>query len=242
MSGNDLLVQRSADTNVVWTYTRHEDGSMTRVVGYLRVSTREQADSGAGLAAQRSAIAAEAARRGWDVVWEEDAGQSGKSLKRPGITETLRLLKRREASALVVAKLDRLSRSVQDFAGLLALAGKQGWAVVALDLGVDTTTPSGRLVAHVLAAVAEWERDVIGQRTRDALAERKAAGMRLGRERMCSPATVARIVASSEAGLTVAAIAHALDAERVPTPRGGRRWYPSTVRRLLIAERAREAT
>ena len=58
---------------------------MIKVIGYLRVSTREQADSGAGLAAQRSAMAAEAARRVWDVVWVEDAGESGKSLRRPGI-------------------------------------------------------------------------------------------------------------------------------------------------------------
>ncbi len=119
------------------------------MIGYLRVSTREQADSGAGLAAQRSAIAGEAERRGWDVVWIEDAGESGKSMKRDGITRALAMLKRCEASALVVAKLDRLSRSVIDFAGVMSVAGKQGWAVVALDLGVDMTTPAGRLVAPV---------------------------------------------------------------------------------------------
>jgi DNA invertase Pin-like site-specific DNA recombinase len=160
---------------------------------------------------------------------------------RDGMTEALRLLKCGEVSALVVSKLDRLSRSVQDFAGLLALAGKQGWFVVALDLGVDTTTPSGRLVAHVLAAVAEWERDVIRQRTRDALAERKAAGVKLGRDRMTPPDVVKRIVAGARVGMGHTDIARALDADNVPTPNGGARWYPSTVRRIAARERERQS-
>lgn len=211
----------------------------TRVIGYLRVSTREQADSGAGLDAQRAAIAAEADRRGWAVTWIEDAGESGKNMNRTGVQEALRMLKKRQASALVVAKLDRLSRSVQDFAATLDVARRQRWAVVALDLGVDTTTPTGKLVAHVLASVAEWEREAIGQRTRDALAARKAAGVRLGRERMTDPAVVDRIVAERSAGVTVAAIARGLDHDGVPTANGGARWYPSTVARLVAAEASR---
>lgn len=212
-----------------------------RVVAYLRVSTREQADSGAGLAAQRSAIVAEADRRGWTVVeWVEDAGASGKDLNRPGLQRALGLLaarrRDRTADALVVAKLDRLSRSVQDFAAMLDLARRQRWAVVALDLGVDTTTPAGELVATVLAAVAQWERRAISQRTRDALAERKAAGVRLGNARATPPEVVARIVARRAAGHSPARIARDLDADRVPTPNGGARWYPSTVARLLAAE------
>lgn len=211
----------------------------TVVIGYLRVSTREQAESGAGLAAQRAAIQAEADRRGWTVRWVEDAGSSGKSLRRDGITEALAILKRREASALVVAKLDRLSRSVQDFAGVLALGEKQGWGVVALDLGVDTTTAAGKLVAHVLAAVAEWERNVIRERTRDALAERKAAGVKLGRERLTEPETWDKIVSLAMGGMSGAGIARLLNTERVPTPNGGREWYPSTVSRIL-ARHARD--
>lgn len=220
---------------------RSQGREVTTVIGYLRVSTREQSESGAGLAAQRSAIAAEAVRRGWEVIWIEDAGVSGKSLKRDGIREALRLLKRHEASALVVAKLDRLSRSVQDFAGLMSLAARQGWAVVALDLGVDMTTPAGKLVASVMSAVAEWERDVIAARTRDALAERKAAGVRLGRERMTDAATWDRIVVASRAGDSPSTIARALDTDQVPTPNGAVRWYPNTVRRILIRERGEEA-
>jgi DNA invertase Pin-like site-specific DNA recombinase len=207
------------------------------VMGYLRVSTREQAESGAGLSAQRACIEAEASRRGWSVLWVEDKGESGKSLRRKGLQEALTGLKAGRAEALVVAKLDRLSRSVQDFAGVLALARRQKWGVVALDLGVDTTTPSGRLVAHVLAAVAEWERDVIAQRTRDALAERRAAGVKLGRERVCDAATVARIMSDVALGWRPPTIARRLDADRVPTPAGGKRWHPSTVARIIAAER-----
>jgi DNA invertase Pin-like site-specific DNA recombinase len=207
------------------------------VVGYLRVSTREQSESGAGLDAQRRSISDEALRRGWTVRWIEDRGESGKSMKRDGLQSALKLLKRREASCLVVAKLDRLSRSVHDFAGLLKLSQRGGWGVVALDLGVDTTTPTGRLVANVMMSVAEWEREVIAARTRDALAERKAAGVRLGRERVVDSGTVARIMCDVAEGWQPGAIARRLDMDEVPTPAGGRRWYVSTVSRIIASER-----
>ena len=89
-----------------------------RVLGYVRVSTDEQSDSGAGLEAQRRAIVAECQRRGWQLVEViEDAGFSAKDLKRPGIQEALRVLEEGDAKALVAAKLDRLSRSMIDFTG-----------------------------------------------------------------------------------------------------------------------------
>ena len=87
-----------------------------RVLGYVRVSTDEQGKSGAGLEAQRAAILNECERRGWELVETiEDAGYSAKDLKRPGIGRALDALNRGDASALVVAKLDRLSRSMFDF-------------------------------------------------------------------------------------------------------------------------------
>jgi DNA invertase Pin-like site-specific DNA recombinase len=91
--------------------------SPMRVIGYVRVSTEEQALSGAGLEAQRRAITAECKRRGWELLETiEDAGYSAKDLKRPGVQEALRALEAGDAKALVVAKLDRLSRSMLDFA------------------------------------------------------------------------------------------------------------------------------
>lgn len=211
-----------------------------QVIGYLRVSTREQVESGLGLDAQRRTIAAEAERRGWELDWYADEGRSARDLNRPGLTAALRALRRHEAEALVVAKLDRLSRSVPDFAGLLADAARQRWAVVALDLGVDTTTPTGELVAGVMMQFAQWERRIIGQRTADAMAEARARGARFGRVRAIPEDVAARILAARHAGWTYAAIAADLDADEVPTPGGGARWHASTVRRFCDAQ-AREA-
>jgi DNA invertase Pin-like site-specific DNA recombinase len=207
------------------------------VVGYLRVSTREQAESGLGLDAQRRAITDEADRRGWSVTWCTDEGYTGRNAKRPGLQEALRLLKRKEASVLVVAKLDRLSRSVHDFTGTVQVAHKQRWALVVLDPVIDMTTPNGRMVANILASVAEWESDINGDRTRAAMAEAKAKGQRFGRERCIPPKVVKRIMRMHAQGVTYNAIAKRLDASGVPTPNGGQRWYPSTVRRLVLVER-----
>ena len=206
----------------------------SRVVGYCRVSTAEQADSGLGLEAQRRAIRLECERRGWELVAvEEDAGVSGKVTSRPGLQRALDACQRGESDGLVVAKLDRLSRSVQHAAQLLAEAEREGWALVALDLGVDLSTPSGEVMAHVLAAIAQFERRLIGQRTRDALAVRKAQGVRLGRPQVLPAELVERISRQRLAGATLQAIADQLNGEGVPTAHGGARWWPSTVGKVL---------
>lgn len=210
---------------------------MDRAIGYIRVSTEEQADSRAGLEAQRAAILAEAERRGWrlvDVI--EDAGYSGKDLRRPGIVAALEALRTHKADTLVVAKLDRLSRSMLDFAGLMARASHERWALVALDLGVDTTTPAGEAMANVMATFAQFERRLIGQRTREALAQKRKAGVVLGRPRSVPDDVRARIVASRATGASLTAIADALDADGIATAQGGRRWYPSTVKAVLAQE------
>lgn len=209
----------------------------TAVLGYSRVSTEEQADSGAGLEAQKASITAECARRGWELAEiVEDAGYSAKDLKRPGITDALDRLRRGEAGTLVVAKLDRLSRSLIDFAALMERSRKEGWPLVALDLGVDTTSPAGEMVANVMATFAQYERRLIGQRTKDALAVKRAAGVRLGRPRSLPDGVVARIVAARGAGATLTAIADGLNADAVPTAQGGLRWWPATVRAVLMSQ------
>ena len=104
---------------------------------------------------QRKAITDEADRRGWDLVAIiEDVGYSARSLKRPGIQSALEALAGGEAEGLLVAKLDRLSRSMLDFTGLMARAQREQWALVALDWAVDTTNPDGEAMAHVLATFA----------------------------------------------------------------------------------------
>ena len=210
-----------------------------RVLGYTRVSTREQASNGVSLEGQRRAIREECRRRGWPTPRIiEDAGHSGKDLKRPGMAEVLSLLDPQkrgalpEADALVVAKLDRLSRSILDFAGLLELAQRRGFAVVILDLGVDTTTPAGELLANVVAATAQWERKMIGQRTKDALAIKRSKGVVLGRPQTVPEVIAQRIRRERKRGSTYPAIADGLNADSVPTGQGGKRWYPATVHKV----------
>jgi DNA invertase Pin-like site-specific DNA recombinase len=225
---------------MVRTYTRSRgdnsaSGGPIRAVAYLRVSTVEQADSGAGLDAQRVTVEADAAGRGWELVEEwVDAGVSGKSLvNRPALARALATVESGRASVLVVAKLDRLSRSVADFASLLDRAQRRGWGLVALDLGVDTTTPAGELVANVMAAVAQWERRAIGQRTREGLAAKRAAGVRLGRPPVLPADVVERIIAERTEGRTLQAIARGLTDDSVPTARGGSTWRPSSISAVL---------
>ncbi|MGI4896135.1 MAG: recombinase family protein [Janthinobacterium lividum] len=209
-----------------------------RVLAYLRVSTAEQADSGAGLDAQRTALAAEAARRGWELEFVVDAGHSAKDLNRPALTAALAHLNAREADVLMVSKLDRLSRSVHDFSGLVKEATRRGWSVICLDLGVDTSTPNGKFMATVTAGIAELERELIGQRTRDALAAKKAAGVRLGRPQVLPMAVVRRIVDEREAGRSWQTIADALTADGVPTARGGVTWTFSSARAVYGSQAA----
>lgn len=194
------------------------------VVGYLRVSTSEQAESGLGLDAQRAAIEAACAAKGWTVTeWAVDEGVSGSvpPADRPAMARALRLLDACEAGALVAAKVDRVARDLHDLTGLLRRAEDDGWAIVALDLGVDTTTPVGRMLVGVLGAVAEWERGVIRERTRDALAAKKAAGARLGRP--VTPGTEparARLRELLADRLPLATVADTMNADGYTTPTG----------------------
>lgn len=206
-------------------------GSRT-VVGYRRVSTDEQRVSGAGLEAQRQAIVAECARRGWRVeAIYEDGAASGKSLTgRPGLQAALDAVESRRASAIVVMRLDRLSRSMLDFAALMDRSRRRGWSIVALDLAVDTTTPSGEVMASVVSAFAAYERRLIGERTKAALAIKRQQGVRIGRPRSVTRQTLARIRALHRNGFSLRRIAARLDADGYATGHGAARWSGETVR------------
>ena len=204
-----------------------------RAVAYVRVSTDEQASSGLGLEAQAARTTEAIAARGWSLVATyTDEGRSGKDLRRPELLAALEALDAGAADVLVTAKLDRLSRSVLDFARITERARARGWQVVALDVDVDTSTPTGDLVANITSSVAQWERQVIAARTSEALQALKARGTRLGRPVTLPDEVRARIADERTAGRTLAAIADDLNAENVPTARGGR-WHPSTLRRWL---------
>jgi len=213
-------------------------------IGFIRVSTEEQGESGAGLEAQRVAILTECARREWTLIEVlQDIGASGKSLKgRPGLTKALELLDTGEAATLVVSRLDRLSRSLLDFAGLMTRARSKGWNLVALDLGIDLSTPAGEFLASVMASAAQWERRIIGQRTKEALAAKRSQGVRLGRPPTLPPRVLTRIELERTTGASLRMIADGLNADAIPTAQGGRRWHASTVRAALQRAQADPAS
>jgi DNA invertase Pin-like site-specific DNA recombinase len=204
---------------------------------YTRVSTEEQAEKRNGLEAQRATIDAEAERRGWAVEHYTDAGVTGKVIG-PKLREVLELLAFGQGDGLVVAKLDRLSRSIVNAASIIAAAQAQGWSLVVLDLGVDLTTAAGRMVAMNLVNFAQYERELISERTKAGLAAKRARGERLGRPRLAKPGVVRRIVLDRNAGLSFAKIATALEAEGILSPAGRPTWQPSTVRRIYASATA----
>lgn len=206
-------------------------------LGYVRVSTKAQGESGLGLEAQRSAIGVSCAERRphpWPLLAVEQDVASGKQLDgRPGLARALAALERGEYGALVVARLDRLSRSLGDFARIMELADRQGWTLVVLDPMFDMSTPSGKLLAHVSAAFAEFERALIAQRTREAITAAKANGTYRNRTPEVDGDALALILElRRDHGLSKLAIARHLNDAGIPAPRGDR-WPESTIRKVL---------
>lgn len=206
---------------------------MTTMIGYLRVSTEEQAASGLGLEAQRDTIQRYADSHGWDIAWYVDEGKSAKNMDRPELQAALARLhpKKRDVAGLVVAKLDRLSRSVPDFAGVLELARARRWSLVAIDLGVDTSTPTGELIANVMMSVAQWERRIIGERTSAAMQAAARQGKHMGRHSALPTATGDRLLALKRSGLTLAGTAEAMNVEGLTTATG-EAWTVNTVAKV----------
>jgi DNA invertase Pin-like site-specific DNA recombinase len=159
-----------------------------RYIAYTRVSTFDQAEDGHGLDAQWHKIGLWSQLNEHDIVGHITEAASGKSAEaRPELQRALSMLRRGEADGVVVAKLDRLSRSVKDFATLLEEFQGNGWSLSVLDLQVDLGTPVGKLVAGILSAVAEFEREIIVERTKAGMAAAKAKGIHLGRPKKGKP-------------------------------------------------------
>jgi len=185
---------------------------------------------GGGLEAQRQAIAAACRRHGWLPLERlEQSGTSAAKRTRPGLEQALRTLEHSDAKALVAAKQDTLPRLLLDLAALIAAAQTQGWALVALDC--DPATPAAN--PNLVAAFAPFEQRLISERTRQALARKRAQGVRLGRPPTIAAYVIDRIRRERAAGKSLAAIADALNNDHVPTAQGGQRWYPATIRHTL---------
>lgn len=151
-----------------------------RVIGYVRVSTDTQAESGLGLADQEQKIRAYCDLYGLELMAIEKDAASGKNIDREGLQKALAMLKKGQVDGLIVAKLDRLTRSVRDMGILLEtyFQDKSNLFVVAEQ--IDTRTAAGRLLLNLLTSVAQWERETIGERTKAALKQKRARGEKTG--------------------------------------------------------------
>src|ERR1039457_2781356 len=141
-----------------------------KAIGYVRVSTEKQADFGVSLEAQSEKVRAMAVVQGAelaDVII--DAGESAKSLNRPGMARLLALVDGGTVDTVIIAKLDRLTRSVADLAVLLKRFERRGVSLVSVADALDTRSAAGRLVLNIMVSVSQWEREAIGERTRDAM-------------------------------------------------------------------------
>ena len=220
-----------------------------RAIGYVRVSTEEQSSKGCSLEAQQEMI-----ERYCDLYSIElqetviDAGESGKNLCRPGLKMALEMLSSGTVDGMVITKLDRLTRSVRDWARLIEEFFGNAASLLSVSDHIDTRTASGKLVLNLLVAVSEWERQAIGERTATALAFRKRQGIRVGAPHFGSQVEEGRLVSDpKEAKIIMQArelrwsefsyrtIADEFNAREIPTKRGGR-WYAGTVRGILLRE------
>jgi site-specific DNA recombinase len=159
--------------------------STMRAIGYVRVSTDKQADHGVSLEAQEAKIRAMATVQGAEITeLIVDGGESAKDLKRPGMERLLTLVDERKVDTVIIAKLARLTRSVKDLAELLERFQRRGVSLVSVAESLDTGSAAGRLVINIMTAVSQWEREAIGERTRDAMQHKKSTGRWRGEHRL----------------------------------------------------------
>ena len=206
-----------------------------KLIGYIRVSTDKQFNTGAGLEAQRNYLELEATRRGatLEIVSELEATSGKSTKKRPALAEALARLDKGEAEGLIVSKLDRLSRSVADFLTILERSRKGKWSLVIGDLSLDTSSPMGEAMATITATFAQLERKRIGERTKEGLAIKKAQGVKLGAPRLLNPEIRSRIEGELATSTPLAVIARRLNAEAIPSAKGGK-WYASTIKKIAL--------
>jgi DNA invertase Pin-like site-specific DNA recombinase len=224
-----------------------EPATMQRAVGYIRVSTTQQATDGVSLDAQRARISGWCELNGYKLVaLHADEGLSGKcATNRPALRAALADACQAKA-ALVVYSLSRLARSTKDALTISERLSKAGADLVSLSEKIDTTSAAGKMVFRMLAVLAEFERDVIAERTRAAMQHKRAKGERVSREAAYGSRLtpdgrveadpierrVVELVAKLHtAGWSLRKIAAALEAEGL-FPRGGRRWHPQTIARI----------
>lgn len=200
------------------------------LIGYVRVAPRERPGERPGLDVQRRLLADAIPARGDRLARFEEDIRSGRTLRRPGLRAALAACRSGEAQGIAVARLDRLTYSLADLAELVRGAVDDGFTIVALHPELDLASGGGRMVGEVLAEAASWQPPAI-------TASARALGRRPGRPSSMPPDLAARIRALRAEGMTLQAICDVLNAEGVPTPRGGAEWRPTSLRAVLRADR-----
>ncbi len=236
--------------------------SSTRLIGYVRVSTNEQAESGLSLDAQRERLAAYCTGLDAELVRiEADNGISGKIApdRRPGLARALAAVRWGEADGIAVLKLDRLGRSTKDLLDLMEDAQRDGWRLISISEALDTRTAVGEFTATILAGLAQMERRLIGERTSEAMEQlARECRVRSGRipfgfRSEAHPASVTAVAGDRSRlvkheveqrilrqmfrlraeGLGARRIARSLNATDCVNPRNQRCWTPSAVAKIV---------
>ena len=219
---------------------------MKQAIGYIRVSTEQQANEGVSLEAQKAKIAAWCVTNGYELVNVfVDAGISGKSMdKRPGLQDAMKSLKK--GMALVSYSLSRLARSTKDALSIGETVAKRKADMVSLSEQIDTTTAADKMMFQMLAVLAEFERNLVAERTTNALQHKKATNQKYtnitpygfeaieGRlvQVQAEAAIVAEIQAARASGNTLQSIADTLNGRGIPT-KTGKTWQPATIHLLM---------
>lgn len=221
-----------------------------KAIGYARVSTDKQADRGVSLEAQTEKIRAMIVVHNAELVdIIVDGGESAKSLNRPGMERLLALVDSGAVEAVIVAKLDRLTRSVKDLCTLLERFERREVTLISVAESLDTGSAAGRLVLNIMTAVSQWEREAIGERTRDAMNHKRNNGERVGNiafgYRLSSDgvhvepepteqATIAAVAELRSNGMSLRRIAKDLNRRGIRT-RKGSEWRLESVARVASA-------
>lgn len=219
-----------------------------KAVFYIRCSTEGQATEGVSLEAQTAKLNAWAALHDANVIGQfEDAGISGTRDDRPGLAQAMKMACH-EGAALVVYSLSRLSRSTASTIALADTLGRSGADLVSLTEQIDTSTAAGRMVFRMLATLAEFERDLIAERTRNALAVKRANHERTGGvpfgfdlasngidlvPNSNQQEALQLITELRSAGLSLRDIADQLTARKIPTAKGNSKWTHTTIARIV---------
>ncbi len=228
-----------------------KDTTMKPAIGYIRVSTTDQADEGVSLDAQRAKLHAWALLHDYELLAIlEDAGISGKRAdNRPGLQEALKLACEHKAP-LVVYSLSRMARSTKDAIEILDHLRRCGADLVSITEQIDTTSAAGKMMYRLLAVFAEFERDLVSERTKAAMAHLKAQGKCCGQVPYgWNKQTDGTLVENAQEqrhirfmqewradGWTLQTIADGLNNSMVPTKSGNGRWASKTISTILKAQ------